>query len=80
MERFNVVETPKDERKPFLLRLPPELHLALKRYALEEDRTLGSILLEWIQDGWKRVPGHEQYERAPGATRSAAETASDTPE
>ncbi len=53
--------------KHFMVRLDADFHLALRRYALETGRPLSSIVMQWIREGWERVPNREVYEQAAGA-------------
>ncbi len=49
------------ESRLFPLRLPPELHGALKVYAAARAVSLNDLLLEMIADAWARTPKHEAY-------------------
>jgi hypothetical protein len=50
--------------KHFMVRLDPDFHLALRRYSLETGKPLSTIVLQWIREGWERVPNHEAYEKS----------------
>jgi hypothetical protein len=60
--------------KHVMIRISPEFHRALRRFALEEGRSLSSVILEFVREGWKRVPNRERYEEAPGGKKTAPET------
>lgn len=60
--------------KHVMIRISPEFHRALRRFALEEGRSLSSVILEFVRDGWSRIPDHERYEEAPGSKKPPRET------
>jgi len=43
-----------DNRKQLILRLHPELHKLLKRYALEKGKPMNDIVVEWIEEQLKK--------------------------
>jgi hypothetical protein len=56
-----VAETP--DRKPFLLRLPPELHKELQAWAEQELRSLNGHIEFLLREAVKRRKGEEDRER-----------------
>lgn len=46
-----------EERKPFLLRLPPDLHAALKRWAAQDLRSLNGQIEYLLREAVKRKRG-----------------------
>lgn len=53
------------EAKPFLLRLPEELHLELRHHALDEGRSLQDVLVEVIQEWWEKQRSRTTKRTAP---------------
>ena len=52
------------KQQPFSLRLPADLHLKLKHYAVDHPgRSLNDVLVEVISDWWNKVPERRTYER-----------------
>lgn len=39
----------KENLKRFNANLPKDLHYRLKRYAMEQDKKMGEVLVEWIE-------------------------------
>lgn len=39
-----------DDRKQLVLRLPPEMHKALKLYAVEKGESMTDIVIAWIEE------------------------------
>jgi hypothetical protein len=50
------------DRKPFLLRLPPELHRELQRWAEQELRSLNGHIEFLLRDAVKRRKGGDREE------------------
>lgn len=59
-------------RKPFLLRLPPDLHAELKRWAANELRSLNGQIEFLLRDALRRQ-GARKSERDSGPDRAASD-------
>jgi hypothetical protein len=59
-------------RKPFLLRLPPDLHAELKRWAAAELRSLNGQIEFVLRDALRRR-GAQKSERDSGPERPASD-------
>ena len=58
-----------EDRKPFLLRLPPDLMEALRGWAAQELRSLNGHIEFLLRDAVKRRTGGDSAEAGPSRTR-----------
>jgi NRPS condensation-like uncharacterized protein len=60
------------DHKLFSLRLPTELHRALKTYATVQGKSVNDILTDVIASWWREQPERARIESLVGATRKGA--------
>jgi predicted HicB family RNase H-like nuclease len=52
---------PTADRVQMIVRVPPELHLALRHAALDRRTSLNEMLLKALQEWWREQPEHGRY-------------------
>lgn len=51
------------ETQAITLRLPVELHRAMRHYTIEARKSMNELITEVLQDWWSSQPGRVAYER-----------------
>ncbi|MCB9652887.1 MAG: Arc family DNA-binding protein [Deltaproteobacteria bacterium] len=51
--------------KPFVLRMPVELHRMLRTFAASRGRSMNEVLVEVLEEWWRRNPDRRAFERLP---------------
>ncbi|MEL6546307.1 MAG: toxin-antitoxin system HicB family antitoxin [Myxococcota bacterium] len=54
-----------EDQKPFVLRLPPDLHRMLRTYAANQGTSMNQIVVEVLQQWWAKNPERRAFERLP---------------
>ncbi len=55
------------DAKPFVLRLPPDLHRMLRTYAASHGTSMNQVVLDVLEEWWSDHPERRAFERLPDA-------------
>ena len=50
-----------DDRQGLMLRLPKELHTALRHVSIDRGVSLNALLTEVLEEWWSKQPEHRKY-------------------
>jgi predicted HicB family RNase H-like nuclease len=50
-----------DDRQGLMLRLPKELHTALRHVSIDRGTSLNTLITEVLEEWWKRQPERSKY-------------------
>jgi len=54
-------KTETDDRQGLMLRLPKELHTALRHLSIDRGESLNALITKVLEDWWSRQPEHKRY-------------------
>jgi|CZKU01.1.fsa_nt_gi predicted HicB family RNase H-like nuclease len=54
-------DEPSDERQGLMLRLPKDLHTALRHLSIDRGVSLNSVITEVLEDWWAKQPERARY-------------------
>ena len=57
------VEPKDDERQGLMLRLPKELHTALRHLSIDRGVSLNAVITEVLEEWWAKQPEHATYSK-----------------
>jgi predicted HicB family RNase H-like nuclease len=53
-----------DDRQGLMLRLPKELHTALRHLSIDRKESLNALITEVLEDWWSKQPEHSSYSKS----------------
>ena len=62
-----------DDRQGLMLRLPKELHTALRHLSIDRGVSLNAVITEVLEQWWAKQPERGRYSKEPGGSRGRRE-------
>ena len=69
MPKKRPVRSGSDELKPFVLRMPVDLHRMLRTYAASHGTSMNETIIQILETWWHEHPDRRAFERLPGTDR-----------